>query len=130
MLKDDGTHIQGTLVSWTAGGLDYDKRELVLKEPLRYQPTDGKQHSLPVDMVVIAGRDIRRLDVKYLMEENRQEVGEPTGKASVIAMIHVLPDLLPITVVVGVAAVMLLSTAAVSTVRRNLRVRSEPPTGR
>ncbi|GAA0478862.1 hypothetical protein Ade02nite_40480 [Paractinoplanes deccanensis] len=81
VLKDDGTYIQGTLVSWTAGGLDYDKRELVLKEPLRYQTTDGKQHSLPVDMVVIAGRDIRRLDVKYLMEANTPDVGKPSGEA-------------------------------------------------
>jgi hypothetical protein len=82
VLKDDGTYIQGTLVSWTAGGLDYDKRELVLREPLRYQTADGQLHDLPVDMVVIAGRDIRRLDVKYLMKEAEEETGKSADRAS------------------------------------------------
>jgi hypothetical protein len=76
VLIDDGTYVQGTLTSWTAGGLDYDKRELVLKAPLRYQTTDGELHDMHIDMILIAGRNIRRLDVKYLKKEIKEHAGD------------------------------------------------------
>lgn len=66
VLKDDGSYIQGTLVSFTAGGLDYDKRELILTAPLSQMTADGTQNSLPAQMVLIAGRNITRLDVTHL----------------------------------------------------------------
>jgi hypothetical protein len=80
VLKDDGTYVQGTLLSWTAGGLDYDKRELILTAPLIYQTTDGLQHPMEVQMVVIAGRNISRLDVIHLPRTAEQPI-ETTEKA-------------------------------------------------
>lgn len=66
VLKDDGSYIQGTLVSFTAGGLDYEKRELILTAPLFHMTADGAQNPLPAQMVLIAGRNITRLDVTHL----------------------------------------------------------------
>jgi hypothetical protein len=66
LLLDDGSYVQGSLVSSTAGGLDYDKRELILTAPLVYVTADGEHHALPAQMVVIAGRNITRIDVTHL----------------------------------------------------------------
>jgi hypothetical protein len=69
VLQDNNSYIQGSLLSSTSGGLDYDKRELVLTAPLVYVTEDGVSHELPVQMVVIAGRTITRLDVTHLPAE-------------------------------------------------------------
>lgn len=66
VLKDDGSYVQGSLVSCTSGGLDYDKRELIITAPLVYVTTDGVQRPLEAQMVLIAGRNISRLDVTHL----------------------------------------------------------------
>lgn len=66
VLQGNGSYIQGTLVSSTAGNLDYDKRELILTAPLIYITAEGVKHELEVQMVVISGRDITRLDVTHL----------------------------------------------------------------
>ncbi|MDG4831559.1 DUF6338 family protein [Solwaraspora sp. WMMD1047] len=82
VLLDDGSYVQGSLVSSTAGGLDYDKRELVLTAPLVYVTSDGGHHVLPAQMVVIAGRNINRLDVTHLpteISDHGSDQSEPNG---------------------------------------------------
>ena len=69
VLQDNGSYIQGSLVSASAGGLDYDKRELILTAPLIYVTADGVHRPMPVQMVIIAGRNITRLDVIHLPAE-------------------------------------------------------------
>lgn len=66
VLQDNGSYIQGSLVSSTSGGLDYDKRELILTAPLVYMTAEGNETPLVAQMVVIAGRNITRLDVTHL----------------------------------------------------------------
>jgi hypothetical protein len=66
VLQDNGSYVQGSLVSSTAGNLDYDKRELVLTAPLVYITADGAKHQMKIQMVVISGRNITRLDVIHL----------------------------------------------------------------
>jgi hypothetical protein len=68
VLKDDGSYIQGSLVSYSCGGLDNDKRELILTAPLVYVTADGVKRPLVAQMVLIAGRNISRLDVTHLPE--------------------------------------------------------------
>lgn len=53
-------------MSYSAGGLDNDKRELILTSPLVYVTADGVQRPLQTQMVLIAGRNISRLDVTHL----------------------------------------------------------------
>lgn len=69
VLKDDGSYIQGSLVSYSSGGLDNDKRELIITSPLVYVTADGVQRPLMAQMVLIAGRNISRLDVTHLPAE-------------------------------------------------------------
>ncbi len=79
VLQDNGSYIQGSLVSATAGVLEYDKRELILTAPLRYVTADGVHEPLTAQMVVIAGRNIVRLDVTHLPQAAEPE--EPTTLA-------------------------------------------------
>jgi hypothetical protein len=66
VLQDNGSYVQGTLLSYSTSTVDYDKRELILTAPLILVSADGHQHPLQVHMVVIAGRNIVRLDVTHL----------------------------------------------------------------
>jgi hypothetical protein len=81
VLKDDGSYIQGTLVSFTAGGLDYEKRELILTAPLSHMAPDGAQSPLPAQMVLIAGRNITRLDVTHLPAAEATNASSPQQTA-------------------------------------------------
>jgi hypothetical protein len=81
VLKDDGSYIQGSLVSYSSGGLDNDKRELILTAPLVYVTGDGVQRPLEAQMVLIAGRNISRLDVTHLPVEAAPGPHETTAPA-------------------------------------------------
>lgn len=70
--QNDGSYVQGTLLSFTAGGLDYDKREVILTAPLVLVTADGRSHPLRVQMVVIAGSNIARIDVIHLPAKRRR----------------------------------------------------------
>lgn len=66
VLQDNGSYVQGTLLSYSTSTVDYEKRELILTTPLVLVTADGQAHPLQVHMVVIAGRNIVRLDVTHL----------------------------------------------------------------
>jgi hypothetical protein len=66
VLQDNGSYVQGTLLSYSTSTVDYDKRELILTVPLVLVTADGQKHPLQVHMVVISGRNIVRLDVTHL----------------------------------------------------------------
>jgi hypothetical protein len=63
---DDGTYIEGQLVTFNAGGEDDADREMVLSEPLRLRTTDGAIHKYGAKFTVISARRIVRLDVTHL----------------------------------------------------------------
>jgi hypothetical protein len=68
------------LLSYSTSTVDYDKRELILTAPLILVTADGQQHPLQVHMVVIAGRNIVRLDVTHLsagLDHPRQQPSQP-----------------------------------------------------
>jgi hypothetical protein len=69
VLQDNESYVQGTLLSWSTGTVDYDKRELILTAPLTYVTADGATHDPQVHMIVIAARNIVRLDVTHLLPD-------------------------------------------------------------
>ncbi|MFY1623568.1 DUF6338 family protein [Micromonospora sp. WMMD735] len=86
VLQDNDSYVQGTLLSWSTGTVDYDKRELILTAPLIYVTADGVTHELPVHMIVIAARNIVRLDVTHLLPEGApQQKSTPEAGATASA---------------------------------------------
>jgi Family of unknown function (DUF6338) len=83
VLQDNESYVQGTLLSWSTGTVDYDKRELILTAPLTYVTADGGTHDLQVHMIVIAARNIVRLDVTHLLPDaTLQHPSPPQAEAT------------------------------------------------
>ena len=66
----DGTFVSGT-VQWFSTHLEESgDRDLALGPPLQFRSAKGRRREPEVQRVVIAARDIRRLDVTYLETED------------------------------------------------------------
>lgn len=69
VLQDNGSYVQGTLVSYSAGMQDYEQRELILTDPLKLTNTAGETCALPASMVILSARNLVRIDVTHMAEE-------------------------------------------------------------